>query len=513
MIKVNSNKVAFTRSNFWNHFHFHPTDAIEDPWGQELLEAVKKDNVARTIRMYAMLEDIVYEEDGKLAYDFRDLDTRLDYLTQNGFNIVMCMNFLPSCIAKEPQHSISGERYKGKILCNSTPRDFKEWQEICATVIRHVIDRYGEEEVSKWYIQCWNEPNLSFFWMVKEPDLRVRFAEYLKLYDYFVEGIRSVSKKVKVGGPVLSSGDLDELAYPELPPKSMAPDIICMDMFYNHIKDGVNHANGGKGTEIDFVSLHAYGKLRQFNQIDPMDCYISASTQIKMIRDYGFTDVEFIIDEWEANAEGFLGMDQFPGFEYRNTTVLPTYFFALIDLYAKKELPITKMLMCMSGMHELQTEFPGTRTFVSKSGFRLPVYNGFVLAAMMGEQFLAYENDTKVDVIPTMDADGNVVVALYNYTPNRLKLKGTQHVNFEVLLPEGDYKVSHYRLDENNCNCYTAWKKLGSKEALTQMERNAVLEAQKVKLFYPEETFSGSTFTDSVVMPDDSVSIIKFTRI
>jgi beta-xylosidase len=102
---------------------------------------------------------------------------------------------------------------------------------------------------------------------------------------------------------------------------------------------------------------------------------------------------------------------------------------------------------------------------------------------------------------------------MYNYTPNRLKLKGTQHVNLEVALPEGEYKVSHYRLDENNCNCYTEWKKLGSKEALTQLERNAVLEAQQVKLYYPEETFVGSTYTDSVVMPDDSVSIIKFTRI
>jgi len=30
MIKVNCNNVLKKQHNFWNHIHFHPTDAIED---------------------------------------------------------------------------------------------------------------------------------------------------------------------------------------------------------------------------------------------------------------------------------------------------------------------------------------------------------------------------------------------------------------------------------------------------------------------------------------------------
>ena len=36
MIKVNSKEIIFTTPNFWNHIHFHPTDAIEDEWGKEI---------------------------------------------------------------------------------------------------------------------------------------------------------------------------------------------------------------------------------------------------------------------------------------------------------------------------------------------------------------------------------------------------------------------------------------------------------------------------------------------
>ena len=32
--------------NFWNAIHFHPTDAIEDAWGQRILNRVAEDKVA-----------------------------------------------------------------------------------------------------------------------------------------------------------------------------------------------------------------------------------------------------------------------------------------------------------------------------------------------------------------------------------------------------------------------------------------------------------------------------------
>ena len=84
MIKIENNVIK-TTNTFWNHCLFHPTDAIEDPWGKRIIDRFAKDKSIGTIRIYAMLEDIVYtDEDGKLLYDFRINDLRLDYLIENG---------------------------------------------------------------------------------------------------------------------------------------------------------------------------------------------------------------------------------------------------------------------------------------------------------------------------------------------------------------------------------------------------------------------------------------------
>ncbi len=509
MIKINSKEIAYTCSNFWNHIHFHPTDAIEDEWGKAILDSVAKDNVAKYVRMYTMLEDIVsLNEDGTLAYDFDEMDYRLDYLTEKGFGIVLCVNFLPKAIADDPTCNSIYERYKGKLLNNSKPRDYKEWQEICKVVLAHLVDRYGIDLVSTWYIQCWNEPNHRGFWMNNEPDWHVRSDEYLKLYDYFAEGIKSVSEKIKIGGPVLGYNFGE---YPYYEGYNGYADAAFLHKFFKHIKEEKNFANGGVGAKIDFFSIHVYGADHKFNPLDPMDSYNIAADHIEIAKLYGYGDLEVIGDEFEATTEGYLGVDYEAGFDYRNSARFSAYYFALIDILLKKNSPLAKMLICLSGGHHLVKEFGGQRTFATKSGIRLPIYNGYVLSALLGERFLSYTNDTKVGVIPTVDEDGNIVIALYNYTADKLKLKGTQHVALDVQLGEGTYKVSHYRLDENNCNTYTEWKKLGSKDDLSQNEREAIVKAGKIKLWYPEETFTGDRYTDNVVMTDDAVSIIKIT--
>ena len=114
---VNAEKSIKKINNFWNHIHFHPTDAIEDVWGQKILDSVATDGAAKMVRIYAMLEDIVSEgENGELVYDFSDTDKRIDYLVSKGFKLLICMNFLPQAIAKDKAMISRLIRYKNKHL-------------------------------------------------------------------------------------------------------------------------------------------------------------------------------------------------------------------------------------------------------------------------------------------------------------------------------------------------------------------------------------------------------------
>ena len=190
-IYVNAEKPIKKVKNFWNHIHFHPTDAIEDLWGQKILDSASKDSAAKMVRMYAMLEDAVSEdENGNLIYDFTDTDIRIDYMVSKGFKLLICMNFLPRAIAKDKNIVSANQRYKGKHIYTSVPSDYRLWQEICEKYVSHLVERYGEKLVSSWYFHCWNEPNCSGYWMSDCEDWEEVTNEYLKLYDFFAEGVK-----------------------------------------------------------------------------------------------------------------------------------------------------------------------------------------------------------------------------------------------------------------------------------------------------------------------------------
>ena len=88
MIKIND-IIIKQQPNFWNHCLFHPTDAIEDPWGKRILDKMAEDGAVKTIRIYTMFEDIVYlDERGEIQYDFRLSDLRLDYMLEKGYDIL-----------------------------------------------------------------------------------------------------------------------------------------------------------------------------------------------------------------------------------------------------------------------------------------------------------------------------------------------------------------------------------------------------------------------------------------
>ena len=160
VFKVRADKPGERIHNFWNNIHFHPTDAIEDDWGKQILDQVSKDKAAQYIRIYAMLEDIVGRAaDGSLTYRFEETDRRIDYLIEKGFKLLICFNFLPKAIAAKPECMSALPRYKGKRINTSEPADYGEWEEVCRVYTAHLLERYGEENLGQWYFHCWNEPD------------------------------------------------------------------------------------------------------------------------------------------------------------------------------------------------------------------------------------------------------------------------------------------------------------------------------------------------------------------
>ena len=448
MIKIN-NVVEKVQKNFWNGCVFHPTDAVEDPWGKRILDQMAKDKAINTVRVYTMFEDIVYlDENNKLQYDFRLSDLRLDYLVEKGYDLLLSYGGMPNCISSNEYSNNSmaknKTRYKGKMWNTSPPKDVNLWEEICYEYTKHNVERYGLERASKWRVQCFNEPDIHSFFMYgleDENPFETRAKEYFPMYKAFVKGVRRVSDKILVGGPALAYRN------------------EFLEPFLKLVKKN--------NISLDFISLHHYGagpwELNEgLKEICVANILNRHEERMQIVHRCGFGDTPIIIDEWGAVSHGFENKEDCPKLIYRETEVFAAFYTRLIHDVVFSNMGIENLMICLSGQHEMVEDFSGFRNFFTLNFIRKPIYNAYVLAAKLHEGLLKEEHSTEnLFVIPTKNEKGEYSVLLTyaseNFTENIPAIEET--ITFEENIK--GKQVTVWCIDKETTNPYRLYEKLG----------------------------------------------------
>jgi xylan 1,4-beta-xylosidase len=158
------------------------------------LREVKSATDFKYIRFHAIFHDEVgvYDEDaaGKPIYNFSYVDQIYDGLLQSGVRPFVELSFMPKKLAAEPKYQDFW--YKPNV---SPPKSYEKWADLVRQFAQHLVDRYGLDEVSQWYFEVWNEPNLDF-WAGTPKE-----QTYFQLYDAAVRALKEVSPRLRVGGP------------------------------------------------------------------------------------------------------------------------------------------------------------------------------------------------------------------------------------------------------------------------------------------------------------------------
>lgn len=456
--------------NFWNHCLFHPTDAVEDPWGKRILDRMADDNAVQTVRLYTMFEDIVYlDENGRLCYDFRLSDLRLDYMVEKGYNLLLAFGGMPDCLAENNDNKCSVSknktRYKGKMWNSAPPRDYALWEEICYEYTKHLVERYGIERVSKWRMQCFNEPDLRLFFFSQydgsvENTMTYRLPAYCKLYEAFEKGVRCVDDRIPIGGPALAHTK------------------EFLAAWLDFVRE--------EKLKVDFISLHNYGTnpvainrgdeaITVLNSIDKQQKYID------IIFEHGFGDTPIVVDEWGMSAAGYYNREECPALMAREHEVFSSYFVKLIHGLIHADYTVDKICLCLSGQHEMVEDFSGFRNFLTLNFIAKPIYNAYILAAKLGEDLLEYQTDqANVFVIPTKTAtNGQATLLTYSADLFEQDLPVLQEtVSFEDSIV--GKTVTVWCIDKDHTNPYRLYEKMGI-ETPTDEEINRLREEGRLK--------------------------------
>lgn len=158
-----------------------------------------------------------------VSYNFTYLDRVMDYYRQNGLKPFLELGFMPEKMASGTQTIFY---WKGN---TTPPADHQKWADMIKATLRHLADRYGEDEVSTWPCEVWNEPNLPGFWEHADE------AKYHELYAASVKAVKEVLPNMRVGGPAICGG---------------ATSLDWVRNFLTYCRDNQ--------LPLDFVTRHAY---------------------------------------------------------------------------------------------------------------------------------------------------------------------------------------------------------------------------------------------------------------
>jgi xylan 1,4-beta-xylosidase len=377
--------------------------------------------------------------------------------------------------------------------------------------VEHLVQRYGKEQVSTWYFEVWNEPDIGYWHGTPE--------EYYKLYYYSVAGVRAALPNAIVGGPA-STGPASEKAS------------TFLDNFLKHCQSDKSAANG-KTIPLDFISFHPKGRPTVVDGHVRMGLATelkAAGEGFRIVAKYPkYIHLPIILSEADPEGCAACSMKVNPANAYRNGPLYPTYTAAAIKgLFALQDRYKVNLIAMLSWSFEFEDKeyFEGFRTLAT-NGVDKPVINVFRMAGLMSGERVSTSSTGQVpldDILstgvrqaPDVDAfatraDHEAAVMLWNYHDDDLPAAGTTvHVTIAGV-PAGVKRVllQHYRIDNTHSNSYTVWKEMGSPQAPTAEQYVRLKAAGQLELLTSPEWLDvsdGKVIVDTA-LPRQATSLL-----
>jgi hypothetical protein len=138
----------------------------------------------------------------------------LERLVGRGLTPFLALTFFPPAVSPSPI---------------APPADLGRWQRLVRGFLDRAAARFGAEEVARWWLEAWNEPNMPNFWAAD-------FDRYLALYRATAEAVRASGHRVQLGGPALAwmpGGEGEALMERFLRFLAASPDLQCDFLSYH----------------------------------------------------------------------------------------------------------------------------------------------------------------------------------------------------------------------------------------------------------------------------------------
>lgn len=377
----------------------------------------------------------------RAEYNFTYLDLVMDSYRELGLRPFLELGFMPDKMASGDQTIFY---WKGN---TTPPASYEAWCGMVSATLRHLMERYGEEEVVSWPIEVWNEPNLPGFW--KDADRK----EYFKLFLWSFRAIKRLDSRFRVGGPAIC-GVQDELWIREFldfcRQEDIRPDFVTRHHYTTELPEYVGHygyaelSDAGKG----FANLKATRDI-----IDSFEEYRGMEIHITEFNTSYIPNCPL----HDTNQNAAYIAQQLSSLGDVNTSYS---YWTFGDIFEEQGVPFAP--------------FHGGFGLVANGCIPKPTFWVFQFyKELCGECVLRTE-----DMLVLCTKDGGYQGILWNTARKRTG----KEMDFTVDIPaegEREYALITKTVDEDTCNPLRLWHNMGEPLSLNERQKKLLREAAR----------------------------------
>ncbi|MFZ3255666.1 MAG: hypothetical protein WBD94_15665 [Candidatus Acidiferrales bacterium] len=448
-VRIDVNAPAQPFPHFWEDMFGsgRAVLSLRDSYRQDL-RAVKAITGFEYVRFHGIFDDDVglYSENqsGEPVYNSSSVDQIYDGLLANGVRPYVELSFMPPQLAATDIHQAFW--YHPSV---SPPKSWEKWDDLITKFAKHLVNRYGINEVSQWYFEVWNEPNIDFW--AGNP----KQSTYYELYDHTARDIKRVSARLRIGGPSTAQAAWVSSFIAHAVQNNVPVDFISTHVYGNDTADHVF----GTNEDIPRADMVCRAAKKVHDEVlssaRPQLPVIFSEYNASYANEPDVTDSIFM-GPWLANT--IRGCD--------GLTKMMSYW-TFSDVFEEQGV--------------IKTPFYGGFGLVAEGGVPKPSFNAFLLLHMLGRERIPVDSDS---VLATRDARHKMEIAVWNYSAPEVT-GNTKEVTLEFSGLHGRHKVLIYRLDAEHGNALETYEAMGKPSSPTQQQYQQLRNA--AKLGAPEE--------------------------
>ncbi|MGA2365677.1 MAG: beta-xylosidase [Steroidobacteraceae bacterium] len=458
--------------HFWEHTvgSGHATLGLRADW-QLQLKRVHDELGMQHVRFHGLLSDdmgtLVCEND-QLLYSYFNADQIFDFLLSIGMRPFVELSFMPSALSSGSQTVF---HYRANV---TAPKEYTQWSVLIRRLVKHWCERYGRDEVRRWFFEVWNEPNLTAFGSGKQTD-------YFELYRYTVQAIKGVDSALRVGGPATAA---------------------------NAWVDDFSAFCRANGLPADFITTHHYPTDAFGLPGDDTETQLSESKrsvlreEAREVRQQA-GDLPVYYTDWCTSSNPRDPMHDDP---YAAAFIVKTVleanglvqgysYWTFSDIFEENYFP--------------SVPFHGGFGLLNIHGIAKPSYRAFELLHGLGTELMEV-----VGAHATVDAwlvrgGGVATVLLTNFALPRHPI-ATESVRFSLRGAKPDSQATIQRIDSEHANAKPHWEQMGKPEYLSAAMVAELDAVSRLRKDAQPVAFDDGILRLELTMPPQSVAAIAF---